>query len=169
PTPTPPEPSSGVLEEPVLRRLDPRLESIWRATALLQAAIAVAVIAGAFVSFDTGIGPVIPAVIAAAFGLVYAVLRPRSRYRRWGYLVRASDVVIHRGALWRTVSVVPHVRIQHVDTVQGPLERVVGLASVVIYTAGGVGAMLHIPGLANSDARELRERLAVLSGTDDAV
>ncbi len=42
---------------------------------------------------------------------------------------------------------VPYVRVQHVDTTRGPVERAIGLASVVVYTAGTRGADITIPGL----------------------
>jgi membrane protein YdbS with pleckstrin-like domain len=65
--------------------------------------------------------------------------------------------------------VVLHSRVQHVDTRQGPIERALGLATVVVFTAGTVGAMVAIPGLRPGDADLLRDRLVALSGSGDAV
>ena len=83
--------------------------------------------------------------------------------------LRDEDVLIRQGVFWHTTSLVPHSRIQHVDTLRGPLERWLGLARVVIYTAGTRGARLTIPALAAEEAEALRDRLALLGGRGDAV
>jgi len=54
---------------------------------------------------------------------------------------------------------VPLVRIQHVDSRRSAFERLVGLASTVVYTAGSRGADVTIPGLTPTDADGLRKRL----------
>ncbi len=63
----------------------------------------------------------------------------------------------------------PHARIQHVDTRHGPIDRWLGLASLVVFTAGTRGAILAIPALEAAEAEDLRDRLAALSGSGDAV
>ena len=77
--------------------------------------------------------------------------------------------MIERGVLWRARSVIPRVRIQHVDTRTSPLQRWLGLASLVIYTAGTRGADAEIPGLAAEDAERLREELAQLEEPDERI
>jgi membrane protein YdbS with pleckstrin-like domain len=94
---------------------------------------------------------------------------PAAAYRHYAYQVGEVDVRVMHGWLTRTVAVVLHSRIQHVDTRQGPVERAMGLATVVIFTAGSVGAMVAIPGIAQAEAEALRDRLAHLSGAEDAV
>jgi membrane protein YdbS with pleckstrin-like domain len=94
------------------------------------------------------------------------------RYRRWRFEVAEDAVYLERGVLTHVTSVVPFVRVQHVDSQRGPVERAVGLASVVVYTAGSRGADVTIPGLSPDRADALRERLrrlAIESETDDAV
>jgi membrane protein YdbS with pleckstrin-like domain len=69
-------------------------------------------------------------------------------------------------------TVVPFVRVQHVDTQRGPVERALGLASVVVYTAGSRQADVTIPGLTPERADALQERLremAIESEPEDAV
>jgi membrane protein YdbS with pleckstrin-like domain len=51
-------------------------------------------------------------------------------------------------------------RIQHVDTTTGPVERRLGLATVVLYTAAGASV---IPALAQDEAAAVRERIAALA------
>ena len=56
--------------------------------------------------------------------------------------------------------IVPLVRVQHVQTKQGPILRANGLATVTISTAG---ESFEIPGLAEADAAALRDRVAELA------
>lgn len=94
-------------------------------------------------------------VLALVLGLVLAV----ARYRKWGYEIRDDALYLERGVFTEVRTVVPLVRIQHVDSRRNPIERTVGLASTVVYTAGSRGADVRIPGLKPAIARDLRERL----------
>ena len=77
--------------------------------------------------------------------------------------MRDDDLYLERGVLTRVNTVVPFVRVQHVDTQRGPVERAVGLASVVVYTAGSRGADVTIPGLTPDRADALQEKLRRLA------
>jgi membrane protein YdbS with pleckstrin-like domain len=104
----------------------------------------------------------------AMYGIVHAVLA----HRIWRFDLQEDALFLVRGVLTRTDTSVPYVRVQHVDTTRGPVERSVGLASVVVYTAGSRGADITIPGLRPDRATELRERLrdlAIESEATDAV
>lgn len=90
--------------------------------------------------------------------VMLTVWAPR-RYRLTGYLVRQDDIQYRTGALWRSQTAVPINRIQHVEITQGPIERMLGLARLVIYTAGGSGSDLSVPGLPAATAEQLREQL----------
>ena len=62
-----------------------------------------------------------------------------------------------RGIIVRKHTVVPFIRVQNTDTRQGPLLRMMGLASVTISTAAG---SMEIPGLPAADAETLRDQAA---------
>ncbi|MBI4409014.1 MAG: PH domain-containing protein [Gemmatimonadetes bacterium] len=152
-----------------LRPLDPRVIRLWRSAGLATTAVLVAAaLVLELVDVFPGPAGAVPITIAAAGGLL-SLLVPAARYRAWGFSIRERDVLIRRGLVWRTWSSVPHARIQHVDTRRGPLERWLGLAHVVVFTAGSYGAALTIPGLAAEEAEGLRDRLARLGGGEDAV
>lgn len=107
-------------------------------------------------------------VLLALFGVVRAVLL----YRSWEYVVRADSLFLSRGVFTRVRTVVPYVRVQHIDTTRSPLERVLGLSTLVVYTAGSRGADVTIPGLTPDRASTLQERLEQLtteSEEEDAV
>lgn len=157
-------------EEPLrLERLHPLVVRRWQIAAL-GSTVAFAV---SLLLLQRILGwPVSLAWVAAAvvpIGLVMTAVWPPARYRSWGYQVRERDLYVRRGVLSRTTTLIPHTRIQHVDTRQDVVERQLGLARVIVYTAGIRGAELTLPGLAAGDAAALRDQLAALSGEDHAV
>lgn len=107
-----------------------------------------------------------------AVALLFGVVRALLLYRSWSYVVRADSLFLSRGVFTRVRTVVPYVRVQHIDTRRGPLERVLGLSTLVVYTAGSRGADVTIPGLTPERASTLQqrlERLAIESEEADAV
>jgi uncharacterized protein len=111
----------------------------------------------------------LPTAAVAALAIGNALVMPTLRYRAWGFALRETDLYLHHGVLFRTTSIVPNVRIQHVDTRHGPVDRWLGLAELVVYTAGTRGAIIAIPGLGREQAESVRDRLITLSGAGDAV
>ncbi len=151
-----------------MEALHPRVRIVWFASALAGAAVLGAIAAAVdYYLLEIGLQTVGAVVgLAAVLGVGYVL----ARYRVWGFAVSDEDLYIERGVLTRINSVVPYVRVQHVDTQRGPIERLVGLSSVVVYTAGSRGADITIPGLAPERAEDLRERLRSLAiESEDAV
>jgi membrane protein YdbS with pleckstrin-like domain len=74
-----------------------------------------------------------------------------------GYALRQHDILYKYGWLYKNQIAVPFNRIQHVDTRQGIFERSFGLSKLNIYTAGGQGSDITIPGLLDADAQQLKE------------
>ncbi len=65
-----------------------------------------------------------------------AWLRPLSS-RRNGYRFVPGAVLLRLGAVWRSLVIVPLPRVQSVKVEQGPLERLLRLASVHVHTVAG--------------------------------
>ncbi|BDZ45188.1 PH domain-containing protein [Naasia aerilata] len=63
-------------------------------------------------------------------------LRPFS-WRRTGFTLTGSALVLRRGAIWRSLILVPQARLQSVALVQGPLQRRLRLAGVHAHTVAG--------------------------------
>lgn len=95
---------------------------------------------------------------------VFVFLLPTIRWRRWRYEIFEQEVYIQHGIIIVSKTLVPMIRVQHVDTKQGPILKRFRLASVTISTA----ATTHeIPALVESDASELRDRLSKLAKADE--
>ena len=65
------------------------------------------------------------------------VVVPELRWARWRYEVRDEEIDLRHGTVRITRTLVPMLRVQHVDTTQGPLDQALGLATVVVHTAAG--------------------------------
>ena len=144
-----------------MERLDSRVRVVWLAGALVVALVggALAGTADRFtLELGLWVGPVV-FVVLAVLGVFFAL----ARYRIWRFAVEADAVTLERGVITRVTSVVPFVRVQHVDTQRGPIERLVGLSSVVVYTAGSRGADVTIPGLTPERADEMQAQLRRLA------
>ncbi|MFB6154309.1 MAG: PH domain-containing protein [Haloferacaceae archaeon] len=151
-------------------RLDPRVQVVW----LVRTVVAAAVLGGVALAAGRVVDAVPRWVAPALAGgvLLLGVAYTLARYRLWTYEVREDALYLERGVFTRVRTVVPFVRLQHVDSSRGPMERVLGLASVVVYTAGSRGADVTVPGLTPAGADDLRERLkrlAIRAEGEDAV
>lgn len=100
---------------------------------------------------------ILAGIPAAIFALVVLVV-PR-QVRAIGYAERDDDLLIRKGLMFRSLTVVPYGRMQYVDVEAGPLDRKLGLAKVQLHTAS-VGTDAQIPGLPPDEAARLRDRLA---------
>ena len=149
------------------KRLDPRAKLLWRLTGALQAVPILA--GGAFASYVlAGQVPIylalLPLLAAAALNVLFVLVLPPLLWRRWRYEIRSLEVDLQRGLLRVTRTLVPMARVQHVDTRHGPLQRRLGLSTVVFYTAAGP---TEIPQLAQKTAAEVRDRIAELTQSRD--
>ncbi len=82
-------------------------------------------------------------------------------WRRRGYAVSESQLVIRTGYVARSVQVVPHARVQSLTLEQGPVQRAREVASVrVVSTPGAVAPRVHHLTVAEAErlVEEQRER-----------
>jgi hypothetical protein len=150
-------------------RLDPRAKSLWRLTGTLQAApILTGGAFGTYLLAARAEAPiylsVLPVVGALALAVLLVFVLPPLLWRRWRYEIRPLEVDLQRGLVRITRTLVPMARVQHVDTRRGPLQRRLGLSTVVFYTAAGPN---EIPQLADKTAAEVRDRIAELTREAD--
>lgn len=156
------------LKEPK-KRLDPRAKLLWRLTGALQSAPVLAGgVFGSYLLFERANAPlylaVLPVLGALALGVLLVFVLPPLLWRRWRYEIRPLEVDLQHGLVRVTRTLVPMARVQHVDTRRGPLQRRLGLSTVVFYTAAGPN---EIPQLAQNTAAEVRDRIAELTRIAD--
>ncbi|SIS47885.1 PH domain-containing protein [Salimicrobium flavidum] len=142
--------------------------SAWRWTAIIFLFIPLILIAGSIASYIYWSWPgwvIALAVVLFLIDLLLSVyLIPVLRWRRWRYEVFEQEIYIQRGILIRRRTIIPMLRVQHVDTKQGPILKRFSLATVTVSTA----ATTHeIPALSDSEASALRDRISQLARVDE--
>ncbi|HLV47948.1 MAG TPA: PH domain-containing protein [Aliidiomarina sp.] len=95
----------------------------------------------------------------AVLWLIFVVFWAPRRYRVTHYYVADDYIGFVVGAVWHTEVVVTFNRLQHLEIARGPLERMLKLSRLVLYTAGGSTADLVIPGLTMPQAEQLRDQV----------
>lgn len=148
-------------------RLDKKVIASWRVgRAIWTSLVSLGLIGSATAAFalePTLVGPIWVAMaiaVSAVLVIVFVLVVPQVRYMTWRYEVTDDEVDIFKGVIVHTRVIVPLVRVQHVNTSQGPILRAFGLASVSVATAAGEQ---EIPGLSVEEADRLRDRVAALA------
>src|SRR5690625_905158 len=85
-------------------------------------------------------------------------LIPR-QVRAIGYAEQEEDLMIRKGVLFRSLTVVPYGRMQYVDVGAGPIARKMKIAQVQLHTASAQ-TDASIPGLPEDEAGRLRDQLS---------
>lgn len=99
-------------------------------------------------------------VAQAAVLVVWQIWLIPQQVKRLGWLETSDELLITRGKLWHTFTVVPYGRIQFVDVTAGPFDRMFGLKKVQLHTASATSDST-IQGLPAAEADALRERLSI--------
>ena len=105
-------------------------------------------------------------IAAVALAVAGLALEPQLRWRNWRYELRDEEIDLRRGVLVITRTLIPTIRVQHVDTKRTWLSDQLGLRAVVVHTAGGAHT---IPALRPGEAAEIRDRIAALAQRPDDV
>jgi uncharacterized protein len=145
------------------RMLAPAARVLWRIEGL-AGAVGALVAAGVLQGMVGGTWAVLGWAAALVTGAAAVWLLPELRWRRWRWEVREHEIDIRHGTLAVTRTLVPMLRVQHVDTKRDLLQQWLGLATVVFHTAAGSN---EIPALTVAEAGQVRDRIAELARTAD--
>jgi len=107
-----------------------------------------------FTPFGVKVGITIP-ILAILIFIAYWI---RKYYETMVYKLTKDEIVWRRGVWFKKTGIVPYNRITNIDIVQGPISRMLGIASLKIQTAGYSGqspAEIKIEGVEQFE--ELRE------------
>lgn len=139
------------------RRVSPRLAWARRLTGCVPLLLLAAGLAVAGVLADLTLLLVGAAAAAALAAWVWWLVG--RQVPAWGYAEREDDLLVRHGIAFRAIVVVPYGRMQYVDVQAGPVDRMLGIATVQLHTASA-GTDAVIPGLPPQEAARLRDRLA---------
>ena len=148
-------------DEGELTRLHPNYAHALRVrTTLTAIPFLIAALVGEVVLREAALlpsGVIAGPVLVIALALIIRI--PMTRYNARGYQISADRLRVVRGLLFRSDTVVPFGRVQHIDVHQGPLDRFFGIATLTLHTAGNHNASVSLPGLGEPLAREMREEI----------
>ena len=111
-----------------------------------------------------GLASALPPLI----GLGFIIFAPDRIYHRLRYGLTERLLQVVRGWLFHTDTIVPFVRVQHLDVTRGPLDKMFGTATLIIHTAGTRNSIVTVPGLAPDRAAEIRDVIRENIRTDFA-
>jgi membrane protein YdbS with pleckstrin-like domain len=108
----------------------------------------------------------LPSAAAPLLALLSIVLAPQRIYKRLGYALHSQLLQVVRGWLIHTDTLVPFVRVQHIDVTRGPLDKTFGTSTLVVHTAGTHNSIVTLPGLTPERASEIRDEIRQHIRTD---
>ena len=138
-----------------MRSLEKKIKYLWIGISLFTGLILGSIVSGILYAITNSVLASLALPVLALILGYYSILR----YRNWGFKLQDDYLYIEHGVLKKVYSMVPYVRVQHIDTDRGPVERVLGLSTLRVYTAGSKGADIKIPGLDRDEAAELQKKL----------
>lgn len=155
-------------EEPIAlrspaHRVERRAIGLWALQSLIGFGILAGLLTAAYLIVDSArswLGPIL--LVVAVWGAVVTVVMPLWRYavHRW----EATEDAVYAASGWvvREWRVVPLSRVQTVDTTRGPLEQLMGLATLIVTTASSRGAV-RVPGIDAQVAARTAEELSKIT------
>ncbi len=96
-------------------------------------------------------------VLIPLLAAITVMVAPPRIWLRLGYRLAPTLLQVVRGWLFLTDTIVPFVRVQHIDVTRGPLDKAFGTATLIVHTAGTHNSIVTLPGLAPDRAAEIRE------------
>lgn len=127
--------------------------------------LAGAIVLDRLVLAETPAGGLVPLALAV-LAVAGVVVAPRRIFARLGWRADETQLQAVRGWLVHVDTIVPFVRVQHIDVTRGPLEKLFGTATLVIHTAGTHNNVVVVPGLAPERADSLRSRIRATIRSD---
>ena len=156
---------------PPAHRVDPKARTWWAVRAgirWLVPVIVAPIVVGVIPDLGWTLGAVV-FVVLVVVAAAHLIVMPRFRYAFHRWETNPVAVYAQQGWLTRARVLIPISRVQVIDTVAGPLERMFGLATLTVTTASSAGTV-RVEGLPTELAQRLAAELTVSAAedTDDA-
>ncbi len=146
--------------DPVLQPVEPAYRNVLRARAAIfwVPLFIGSIVLDRLVLAEMPIAGLAP-VLVGLIGLSGVIVAPNRVYRRLGYAIDSALLRVVHGWLFHTDTIVPFVRVQHIDVTRSPIDKLFGTASLVVHTAGTHNSIVVLPGLAPTRAADMRETM----------
>jgi len=119
-------------------------------------AISALLISTYFIDFENKI--IIVYSVTGLLLLIFAfyLISTKKAFVRKSYSIRQNDIIFRTGLLFSRVTIIPYNRIQHVELMIGPTEKLFKLCSLKVFTAGGSQSDIILPGLNPEKANKIK-------------
>ncbi|KEH99302.1 PH domain-containing protein [Clostridium massiliodielmoense] len=140
-------------------KLNKNAKKAWRITNLIALIVVGAIAIGLRIVFNDKLGKygfvanIVVGIIIFIL-IVDVLINPIIEYKQWKYIITEDRIEFVHGIYFLTTTIIPMVRIQHIDIEEGPINRLYKLAKITIHTAGGTH---KIEGLPKEKAQEISE------------
>ena len=117
-----------------MKRISKKTLTLWRLRVLavaLPTGISAIILLKPYPAIQTAV-LVLSAVVLSALIFIYLPLC----YKNFFYTVKDNTLLIKKGVIYHSEIEIPRERIQYVSFVATPIERLLGLKTAVIFTAG---------------------------------
>ena len=95
---------------------------------------------------------------AAVISILYTLIAPPIRFRRYRYMIAKDRIEIIEGLFFIRHTIIPIDRIYQIDVRKGPLDNAVGVEKVMVTTAGSSAAFRFLePEVADEIAMYINE------------
>lgn len=134
-----------------------------RTKSLVQTAALMILIFGGIGAFLVLNGPDLLIFIAAGVLTVFFAIRITDiilKQKFYGYALREKDIIFRQGYISTQTTIIPFNRIQHSSVNRSFFDKLFGISSLKIYTAGGSGSDMAIPGLTPERAQNLNSAIS---------
>lgn len=159
------------MRDQLANKIPEKGKTVWRIYGTLQSLVTLALAIGGSVLTYFLDGPkwiyAIVSVVWLVMAILWVIVFPNIRHKVWRYEVREQEIEIQSGLFVVTRTLIPMVRVQHVDTEQGPILKKYGLSNIKVSSAASAH---QIPFLLTEDASMLRAKISELArvAEDDA-
>ena len=159
------------MRDQLANKIPDKGKKVWRIYGILQSLFVLAVAIGGGVLAYFLEGPkwiyIILTIVWIILTVLWVVVFPNIRHNVWRYEVREQEIEIQSGLFVVKRTLIPMVRVQHVDTEQGPILKKYGLSNIKVSSAASAH---QIPFLLTEDASMLRAKISELArvAEDDA-
>lgn len=135
------------------KRLNKNAIKSWIISRTLGSGIFIAVIFGViyvlkhffqfdFINYEKYINIIMTCI--SAYLLIYSYVYPFIEYHEWKYLVEEDKVEFSEGILIKNRTIIPIIKIEHINIKISPVNSRLGLANIEIFTAGGSHSIPNI-------------------------
>jgi hypothetical protein len=99
-------------------------------------------------------------------GIWMIAIYPKKKFNHTRWRFDELGLHIYQGVWWKKQYAVPRSRVQHIDVAQGPVQRKLNIASLILHTAGTSNASVTLTGIDYQQACNIRDQLLVQDQSD---